>query len=622
MKNLICLILYAAFIISGTHLEANTIPKNLTSKTIMATYYGSPNGNGSACTLANPCSLEGVRNKVRTVNKNMSGNIIIKLLPGTYVRNTMFKLNTEDSGTNGFYIIYEASDKLNRPVISGGQQVSGWTLHDSEKNIYKASVGNKVFRQLYVNGNRATRSRTPSTTENIHYGPYFEGNLSVSTANKTIQIPASEIENWDRLNQVELVMIPHWYHLRLRIDSFSKSEGIATIIPSEPERNSALLKKDEFYNKNGDTYYYFENALEFLDSEGEWYLNTDNATVYYKPGVNENMTSDTIVVPSNVESLMSIYGTPNNPAHHIQIKNIEFEYTNWMQPSKKGTSMTQGNQISVDLRNDEGEVVPSPGFGVKYANNLRFEGNVFSKLGGVGIEFYQGTNNIEIIGNVLYDISSNGIVLDITTGKNPIIHNQLTEVVVANNFITRVGRDYSNGQGILAGFVKDIIIEHNEISDFGYSGMQIGQQSGGNVDVGMANNIIRNNEIHHIGQQHDDGAGIYTLSRQPRTRIYENWVYKIQKGPWASTYNLSAIYQDNYSELITVESNVLEMNDNDIYEQTRIGAKNNSYLNNDSKDQAVIDKAGLQPAYTFIKNVVPPKVSDSSNTNSINKLKR
>lgn len=612
MRKSIYSLLCFALILIGVNLLANTVPENSTSMAVMATYYASPNGGGSACTSGSPCSLEGVRDKVRTVNGNMTGNIIVKLNSGTYTRTSTFELDAQDSGSNGFSIIYEAGNSSNPPIISGGRQITGWTIHDASKNIYKAPLGGTEFRQLYVNGNRAVRARSPSTTENVYYGPYYEGDLSVNTASKTVQVPVSEIADWDRLNQVELVMMPHWYHLRLRIDTFTTSGASAAIIPQEPERSGAFNKKNDFYNKNGDTFYYFENAYEFLDREGEWYLNTHNNTVYYKPKAGENMASATIVVPGNIETLMSIFGTTGRPAHHIQIRNIKFEYTTWMQPSNNGTSMTQGNQIREELRNAAGEVVPSPALGVKYADNLRFERNVFSKLGGVGIEFYQGAKNNEIIGNVLYDIAGNGIVLDITSSKNPSVSEQLTEVLVANNFITRVGLDYTNGQGILTGFIKNTTIEHNELTDFNYTGMQIGQQSGGNVDVGMGDNLIRFNEVYDVAQLHDDNAGIYTLSRQQGTHIFENWVHDIVKGPWASTYKFAAIYNDNYSEYITVERNVLTDNTNNIYEQTPIGAQNNTYLNNNIQDQSVIDNAGLQTAYTAIKNVVPPEPSGPS----------
>ena len=605
MKGLIVYILYSLLALLSSNSIASIYSNS--SAQVMSTFYASPDGRGTACTSDNPCSLEGVRNKVRKVNSDMTGDIIVKLNSGTYPRISAFVLDTRDSGSNGFYVIYEAADTSHPPILSGARELTGWTLHNEANNIYKTNVGTARFRQLYVNGTLAIRSRTPNISENTYYGPYYQGSFRLDSTQRVVQVPSAQVDDWERLDEVELVMMPHWYHLRLRIDSLVENDTVALVVPKKPERNRAFNKKESFYNGGSKTFYYFENAYEFLDSEGEWYLNTDSKTVYYKPRANEDIATAKIVVSGSTETLLRISGKAYAPAHHIKIRNIQFEYTTWMQPSITGMAMTQGNQILNRLRSTEGNVVPPPALRIQNAENIQIERNVFSKLGGVGIEFYPGTKNCEVVGNVLYDISSNGIVLDITSDLSTPRSKRLSNVLVANNYITRVGRQYSNGQGILAGFVKNVIIEHNEIADLSYTGIQIGQQSGGNQHVRMGNNLIRYNNIHHVAQLHDDGAGIYTLAQQPGTRIYENWVHHIVKGPWAGSYSFAAIYQDNHSENITVERNVLTNNTRNIYEQTRIGAKNNIYSNNDSEDQAIVDKAGLQPAYADIKAWVPVK---------------
>ena len=573
------------------------------SAQVMATYYAAPNGNGSDCTLGAPCSLTGARNKVRTVNAAMSGNIIVNLLPGTYIRNTTFVLNEQDSGSNGYHVIYKASNTTDFPIISGAQQISGWTLHDADRNIYKASASGNVFRQIYVNDNLATRARTPSTFDTERLGPYYRGGLDVDPNNNTIKIPSSEIDNWQNLDEVEMVIQPHWFHLRLRIGSFIKNGKTATIFPREPERTGGLNKNPTFYDNAS---YYFENAYEFLDAEGEWYLNRTEDMVYYKPIRTENMASANVSVPSSLETLMNISGSLGSPVHHVQLQNIRFEYTNWLLPNEKGTTMTQGTLIASGLRNAQGDPYPPGALKFEFANNIKLERNVFSKIGGTGVELNRGVNNSEIIGNVLYDIAGNGLILDTNFVKNPSSDVQLRDIVVENNVFTRVGRHYSNAQAILASFVKGITIEHNEIFDNPYTGMQIGQQTGGNIDVGMENNIIRYNKIYNTLREHDDGGAIYTLGRQIGTLIFENWVYNTKRSLWAGNFPVAAIYLDNYSEFITVERNVLGNNTINIYEQTGIGAKNNTFIANGINEQSVKDNAGLEPSYDLIKFQVQP----------------
>jgi hypothetical protein len=200
---------------------------------------------------------------------------------------------------------------------------------------------------------------------------------------------------------------------------------------------------------------------------------------------------------------------------------------------------------------------------------------------------------------------SNGIVLASEATANPPEEEQVSGITIANNVIEKVGRQYTNAQGILASFVRDVLIEHNEIRDFGYSGIQIGQQSFGNVEVGMSNNRVQYNHIHGVMKLHDDGGGIYTLARQQSTRIFENWVHDIKKSAWAADWPIAGVYLDNYSEFITIERNVLENNVANIYEQSGIGARNNTFISNEIQDESIKDFAGLEPAYADVDTEPP-----------------
>src|SRR4051794_10261612 len=75
---------------------------------VQATFYVSPTGSGTTCSLTAPCSLQGGIDKVRTVNGNMTGDIVVNLLDGTYALTSELQFRedstTLDSGTNGFNV--------------------------------------------------------------------------------------------------------------------------------------------------------------------------------------------------------------------------------------------------------------------------------------------------------------------------------------------------------------------------------------------------------------------------------------------------------------------------------------------------------------------------------------
>src|SRR3954469_3656926 len=106
---------------------------------VAATLYVSPSGSGTACTSAAPCSITQAQSSVRTMNTNMSGDIVVQVADGTYRLSAPLVFNTADSGTNGHNVIWQAATGA-KPVLSGGQQVSGWTVKDSAANIWSAPV--------------------------------------------------------------------------------------------------------------------------------------------------------------------------------------------------------------------------------------------------------------------------------------------------------------------------------------------------------------------------------------------------------------------------------------------------------------------------------------------------
>jgi hypothetical protein len=109
-------------------------------------------GSGKECSYESPCSLLEAQNRVRLVNENMRADVVVYLRGGSYLLSSPLRLTSEDSGSNGHNVVYRAC-KDEKPVMSGGTRVSGWSLHDKARNIYRTYVGKSLqTRQLYVDG--------------------------------------------------------------------------------------------------------------------------------------------------------------------------------------------------------------------------------------------------------------------------------------------------------------------------------------------------------------------------------------------------------------------------------------------------------------------------------------
>ncbi|MFC1975819.1 right-handed parallel beta-helix repeat-containing protein [Chloroflexota bacterium] len=480
---------------------------------IVHEFYTSPAGHGNACTLEVPCSLETACDKVRSVNKDMTGDIVVYLRGGIYTLTETLTFGPEDAGSNGHYIVYRAYQNES-PHFSGGQQIAGWT--DLGNGIYQAPVDLGRFRQLYVNGQRAIRARTPNMTDPATFGPYHRL-LSWDSKSRGIKIQKEAITDWRGLNDVEMVIKKHWNQSRLRIDSYSMFEDHALVTFREPEVSAEW--SFEWPPKDSQQSYYFENSLDFLDTEKEWFLDTETQTLYYMPHGDEDLLSSVVIAPV-LERLVDI-----NDAHHLKFENIVFEHVNWDMPNEAHFGLQSGWRL-------EWGMIPG-GVRLVNAHHIRFEENTFQHMGGGGIEFSHSTHDNVIHNNIITDISGNGItVYTDTDNDNPPEEHQSRHDIISHNQISRIGQDYTGSTGINATYPQGIIIEHNEVWDMPSTGISVGWGWTGETTA-LRDNIIRYNNVHHVMQLHDDGAGIYTLSKQPGTHLLENHVHDLQHSEWA-----------------------------------------------------------------------------------------
>jgi hypothetical protein len=576
-------------------------------------YYVSPLGNDwNPGTELQPFkTLEKARDAVRTLNGRMMNDITIYLRGGEYQLCMPVVFDQRDSGTNRFTVIYRAYPG-ERPVVTGGQRITGWKA--TTNGLYKASVrtaqpapctpsdnsrpNQLQFRQLYVNGHRAVRARTPNT------GEYYRLK-SWDTLNRRVEINRSEISDWERLNQVEMIILGKGANQgNLRIASFSPAGTSAFVVPLEPERTRMFAQE---YPPKESRPYYFENAIEFLDAPGEWYLDATTQELFYKPRPGEDLTSAVVVAP-RVETLVRIQSTLDAPAHHIQFHGLTFEHTIWLLPNSEGFIGDQAS-IAFTQRLPTDQVTSYPGdrlpaaFHLESASNIRLERNTFQHLGGSAINLYAAAQDNALIGNVITDVSGSGISLDLNLEGNPTDARKVSRRnFISNNYITGIGRDYYQSVGIMAGYTDTTVIEHNELTDMPYSAISVGW---GWADVPNAarNNVVSYNKISNVLNMMADGGGIYTLSRQPGTQIVGNHIYDLRRPPTAGGFTNGGIFLDDGSNLITVQDNVLH-NVEDMNVKLNNTGTGNVIRNNDVLSLQVLTNAGLEPGYRDIR---PPE---------------
>ncbi|MEU3890398.1 RICIN domain-containing protein [Streptomyces sp. NPDC029041] len=590
--------LATALVVCATVLPAQTAHA-ATANFYVDPVNGSDSNSGTSTTSAFK-TIQAAQAAVRAVNANMSDDIVVNLRGGTYSLTGPLTFGTSDSGTNGHTVTYQAYNG-ETPVISSGRRINGWTAVGNGE--YKASVGGLDFRQLYVNGVRATRARYPDV------GSDFQLQGSDKT-NKLLKVLSSQISNWSSLSQVEMVLELQWAENHLRLKSFTSSNGTANVSIQDHEAG-ILFQRPYPILANGSPLH-FENAHEFLNEPGEFYVDKAAQTVYYKPRSGEDMSTATVQAPT-LPTLVEVKGTSlDAPVHDVRFSGITFAQTTWMEATSNGLLNGQGGlyNVSADTSNNQYVDRPPAGVHVADADRVSFTGNTFTQMGATALDLHHGVHGSDVTGNVVHDIAGNGIMVgkfsdptvEMHTVYNPPTspagedaREVVKNVTVNNNLITRIGEDYLGTAGINAGFVNSTTINHNDISDTPWAGISLGWgwQSAANA---AGNNSISYNRIGNVVNRMCDTAGIYHLSNDPGTVINNNYIHDVVRSPAACGSAVVGIYLDEGSNNMTVANNVSRTDGYGFVFQNRNGS-NVTLSGNSIADTSVTQASGLQPAY-------------------------
>jgi hypothetical protein len=541
-----------------------------------ATYYVDPvkgSDSNSGKTTRTPFrTILKAQRTVRAIGGNWTGDVVVYLRGGTHSLAGTLEFSAMDSGKNGYQAIYRAYPG-ETPVISGGKVVTGWQLHDAQKNIYRASVAaSDNFRQLYVNATRATRARgdlfNPQQTGLGHY-----------TAD-------TSLVSWQNPQDIEFVYnfnveytpeehAPNWLWVlpRFKVGSISLlPHGSGSLITMQNPPWSlywAYLAREPFPTPHRRPYY-IENAYELLDSAGEWYLNNATHTLYYIPRAGENMSTAAVVAPV-LEKLVEIRGSLNSRAELLQFDGLTFSYATNLAANNFGHPDVQANNcMSLPGPADDFNLYTQNGYAFAYQDSLdmanvqveaarkvTFSRCTFSHLGGAGLDLTY-TQDSTVSGSSFWDISGSGIQI---TGRNsePVLDNPdktSKNLYIYNNQIHDVAVEYQGGVAISVGYSENAVIAHNELYNLPYSGISMGWGWGASnftYNSISRDNKILNNKIHHYMRLLGDGGCIYTLGDQPNTLIQGNYCRRPYTSP-----EPGAFYLDNGSAHIALLDNVAE----------------------------------------------------------------
>jgi parallel beta-helix repeat protein len=450
--------------------------------------------------------------------------VTIELAGGRYELAEPVRFTPADSG------ITLRAGRGQIPVLSGGRRLVGWRRAAQRADLWTQTIpavrdGQWYFHQLFVDGQRAQRARTPNTGFLRTAGKLGE------TSPITLPFQAGDLKpEWAQLPDARLIMLMKWTDLQLPIHAIDPALRVATL-PGGPR---------PYWMDEPDARYWVENVPEALDAPGEWYLDRKSGVLSYlaPSGVDPNQA---LVVAPRLREVVRVEGdaVTGQPVSGLQFMGLTLADTDYEMPAEGMISP----QSAVPVRGC---------FRVTHAVAGVVEDCVFANLAGYAIDLGRGAQHWRIVGNTVRDIGGGAVRIGEPGDRDAKSFDECHSQVVTDNELVRLGRVFAPACGVIIFQSGTNRIAHNHLADLYYTGISVGWNWGYETTPCRAN-VIEFNLVEQVGQGRlSDMGGFYTLGPQPGTVIRNNLFRDIQSyryGGWA-------LYTDEGSSGIVVENNV------------------------------------------------------------------
>ena len=587
-----------------------------------ADFYVSPAGNDSwSGRLDGPNSgrtdgpfatLDRARKAVREAH-NKKNAIRVMLRGGTYFLQTPIRFDPKDSGTSNAPVIYEAYPG-EKPVISGGRQITGWTKVTGNTWTSKLnSTDYHNFEALFFNDERRYRPRTtddgylyidrpvtvPEQTDTctvpavpegggqqrrgtgLGAGPYgrpfgrFPGRFPgmgpgmrrpmQRQQSGWLCFDAFYYKNDDvapnyhgiSLGDVEVLDFEKWTMSRLRLKSVDTSRHIVyttpTFMPPRQIGEAAATggRVSGFFPNHR---YLIENVKENLSKPGQWYLDRcTDADCTTSAGT----WTLTYVAKSGEDPNKSPVIIPQVPQlimaeglQYVTFKGLTFSHDNWL-PGPEGLGDLQGG----------GKVSGALSF--RDCSDIVFDSDIVDHIQGWAIDFFGAGTGNQVIDSALYDIGYGAIRIGRQAHRGDDADNSVPQYnIIDNNVIEGAGRIIPSGigTGVWVGNSHHNTVTHNEIYDLYNGAIRIGFKLNISNGVGNAHdNMVAFNRMWNLGQGvTSDMGGIYFSSSDTKgNQVLNNVIHDVTHDPGPGGYGGNGIYFDQGASNIVAKNNLV-----------------------------------------------------------------
>ena len=477
---------------------------------VCETFYVSPDGDdGNPGSRSRPLrSLQGARDRVRSVDKNRAQDVLVLFKAGDYFVGNTVRFGGKDSGADGHMVIYKNWDEKGSAHLIGGRPLTEW--RDEGGGIYSTQLDRDVYA-LYENDRPAVMAREPN-----------EGYCRCESVAdfSHLKFRGADYDRFD-CQGAAVRLWAHWIPAKIRIRSVDFHSR--TIVLGQPYAgNLKGTVWNDAWAARTPTRFYVYNSRTFLDQPGEFCMDVASHRLYYKP--RRTPIAEQEIIAPTVTWVIDVDG-----ASRIQFEGLTFMVADGLLevlPSLPLDSNIRGGLVHLgDARNvviTYCRLLNSGQNGVIVEGDIErctIYGNLITRTVSGGVRFVGGNNRDNVIENNYVHHVGEGIYVRNSVG-DVIRHNLIHDVdengfkslyvhrqTVSYNDISRVGLDGtdSDAAGIYTNCTAGgpegghVTIDHNLVHDMAWNGHPGYPAAGIYLDMdGVYNCAVTNNILYNI----------------------------------------------------------------------------------------------------------------------------
>ncbi|MEM8549938.1 MAG: right-handed parallel beta-helix repeat-containing protein [Verrucomicrobiota bacterium] len=480
-------------------------------------FYVAPSGdefnNGSR--FAPFATLTQARDAVRKENRERP--ILVHLAPGTYPITETITFDDRDSGTEKAPVLYKAWGKPGTSRITGGQLITEW--EPDGDGVYKAKIPYFVHA-IYENGMPGIVSREPDVGEGE--APIGCNLLEAGIDESRVQFKEGQFEPFEADDVLIRIWPANWMFQQFPVNAIDFDSR-------EIDIDGRLWQSGET-RVGWDTRYFLQHARAFIDEPGEFYVDRETSTIYYKPRSVEELTRS-VSIPA-LRTLVNIAGdSEDSRVSHLRFEGIAFSEVDSRFPGRRGA--------------------PAAAIRISNASDIQLKSILINNTGDNGIYMSENVDRVSITGSRVQDARHFGIrassqrIKDFYEDLDDERIYGINDITIENCQITNIGR-----VGVHLVGVKGAYIRYCDIS---YCEKQAA------VFLTCESSVVEHCRLHHLGNNYKDVAGgLYTnvMSRFIRfsnNRIHD--IYNLDHPEGTPSKGIYLDYDGNFN--IEVSNNVL-----------------------------------------------------------------